>query len=335
MALRFIDSFDHYATADITTKYNANFSCTIGSGGRNSTNALLASSYGTGVDKALTTSGATAIIGLAFKIVTGPNLNAQILHIKESNTDQCYLRLNTGLTISIVRGDGTVLATSSTALSTNTFYFLEWKLTINNSTGASEVRVDGVNIVSTSSADTQNTASATWDAVRILGDGGGASGSVIIDDLYICDGSGSLNNDFLGPVRVKAAFADGAGNYSQFTPSAGSNFQNVDETSQDGDTTYNSETTAGEKDTYTFAALGLTGTVKGVQTNLMVRSDAVGAETVAPTWRISSTDYDGTAVAVNTSYVDKTQVYETSPATAAAWTVSEIDGAEFGPKLVS
>jgi hypothetical protein len=128
---------------------------------------------------------------------------------------------------------------------------------------------------------------------------------------------------------------DGAGNSTDFTPSAGSNFQNVDETSTDSDTTYNSETTAGDHDTYTYAAVGLTGNVRAIQTNLVVRSTGAGAETLRPKIRISGTDYSGTTVGCTTSYLDKMEVFETSPATAVVWTVSEIDGAEFGIELVS
>jgi hypothetical protein len=52
--------------------------------------------------------------------------------------------------------------------------------------------------------------------------------------------------------------------------------------------------------------------------------------------RISTTNYAGaTSAGLATTYADKITMYETSPATAAAWTVTEIDGAEFGCKLVS
>jgi hypothetical protein len=156
-----------------------------------------------------------------------------------------------------------------------------------------------------------------------------------IDDFYSADGSGAQNNDFLGPIRVKCSLPDGAGTYSQFAPSAGANYTNVDDAAPDGDTTYNSEITPGEKDSYNFAALGIGGVVKGVQTNLVVRSNGSGSEVVQPMFCIGGVDYFGTSFGIGTSYLDKMQVFELSPATGLAWTVAEIDAAESGIKLVS
>jgi hypothetical protein len=38
-----------------------------------------------------------------------------------------------------------------------------------------------------------------------------------IDDLYVCDSTGSTNNTFLGDVRVDTVRPIGAGNYSEFS----------------------------------------------------------------------------------------------------------------------
>jgi len=49
-----------------------------------------------------------------------------------------------------------------------------------------------------------------------------------------------------------------------------------------------------------------------------------------PVIRISGIDYEGTEQFLPTTYSPVTQQYDTSPATASAWTVGEIDAAEFG-----
>jgi hypothetical protein len=353
MALRFIDSFDHYATADFAQKWTsvnaATFSSTIvvGAYGRNSTNGLRFTWSDVNshlrLQRTVTTSGSTAIMGAAVKVsaISGTSSANPLFSIWDGASIQTSLRIDAAGTLSVLRGSfgGTVLGTSVGVLSTATYYYIELKVVLHGSTGTYDVKVNGTSFLSGTGANTADAGTTAWTAARIGSDGstahisGGATWD--FDDFYVCDGSGSANNDVLGPIRVKAVFPDGAGNSTQFTPSAGSNFQNVDEASQDGDTTYNSETTVGQKDLYTLGALGITGTVKGVQTNLIVRSDGGGAETIAPVWRIGATDYDGTTVGVTTSYADSLQVYETSPATGVAFTVAEIDGAELGIKLVS
>ena len=206
-------------------------------------------------------------------------------------------------------------------------------MTVANAGGTIEVRINGSSVLSVT-GDTQQSATAQWDTFRIGSYSNvGESSTLDFDDLYVADTSGAMT--FLGPMRVVATRPDGDGTTTQFTPSAGSNWQNVDDSNQDGDSTYNSEATPGELDLYTFGALGVTGTVKAVQTNLCVRSAGGGAETIAPMFRIGGVNYTGTTVGLSTSYGYSLQVYETSPATGLAWTVSEIDGAEAGITLVS
>jgi len=162
----------------------------------------------------------------------------------------------------------------------------------------------------------------------------GAGSSVM--DFYACSDTGSDNKGFLGDIRVQAILPSGAGNSTQMTPSAGSNYQCVDEAAPNDDTDYVSETTAGEKDTYAFGNLTPTsGTVKGTQILISARKDDAGTRTIAPVYRPVSTDYDGTTVSIGNSYDYVRQVKDVSPATSVAWTIAEINGAEFGVKLVS
>lgn len=342
MAILFMDGFDHYATADINTKWTSNSSVSIGSVGRNSTSGLEVSTGGTGfVLGTLGTNTNDCIVGAAFKISSINRSQFEILSVGDSGTIQVSLVYDNGqLKAYRSTRSGTLLGTATGSISTGTYYYIELRTKIHNTTGTVDVYVNGSNVLSLTSQNTRSTSSNQWTGVYVgitesLG-GFGASNTLHYDDVYISDSSGSApGNAVLGPVRAKVILPDGAGNSSDFTPSAGSNYQNVDEASQDGDTTYNSESTPGDHDTYTFGAVGLTGTVLAVQTNLMVRSDGAGSETIRPKIRIGLTDYNGTTVGVTTSYADSREVFALSPATSAAWTVTEIDGAEFGIELVS
>jgi hypothetical protein len=148
------------------------------------------------------------------------------------------------------------------------------------------------------------------------------------------DGQGSVNTSFLGEVRIMTQMANAAGTYSQWTPSSGSNYADVNETIEDGDTSYVATSTVGNMDSYNFTDLTNSPAVAGVQVNLWARKDDVGAREIQPLVRIGGTNYLGTTQTVVTGYADYMQTYDVSPATGTTWGASEINGAEFGVNLV-
>jgi hypothetical protein len=93
---------------------------------------------------------------------------------------------------------------------------------------------------------------------------------------------------------------------------------------------YLSTATPDDRETFTFPALGVTGTTKAVAINHVSRKSDAGSRKIAGCVRRSSTNYDGTAVEQSTTYVPQQAVYETDPSTAAAWSVANIDAGEFG-----
>ena len=142
-----------------------------------------------------------------------------------------------------------VLGTGSRTLIVNNWYYVEIRHLVNQTTGRVVVKVDGVTEIDFT-GDTQgvpangNIALIQW----LLGTAG-----TDFDDIYINDTTGSESNGFDGDQRIYAVFADGAGNYAQWDPSAGANWQNVDDNPPDDDTTYNDTPVANEKDSFTFA----------------------------------------------------------------------------------
>lgn len=339
------DSFDLYATADITKKWSATGlagsspSVTIGATGANSTQGLTISSGNGGwawVSKAISNNTNDCIVGFRFKWTTNDQ-TTDFFSIADGATAHVMFALSNSGQLFAYRGHlATLLGTASGSLSSGAFNFLEFRVKVDDSAGTVDVYVNGSNVLSLTTQDTRNGGSAAQWNTMYLGNIQQNLGSkvYVYDDFYYGDSSSS--GAVLGPCRSKVTLPNGAGNSSQFTPSAGSNWQNVDEANQDGDTTYNGSTTAGHIDLYTGASLGVTsGTVKAVQTCLVVRSNGAGAERIKPMFRIGGTNYEGTEVGVTTSYLYSTEVFHTSPATSNPWSFSEIDGAERGMKLVS
>jgi hypothetical protein len=293
--------------------------------------------FGSSTPKILDAQG-TWIVQLVFQMTNVSfGTYRRLIQINDGGSNQVDLRIfgGVGHELRVTRNGTTLAETSGLNMAANTWYYIEFKVVIHNSTGSFEVRLNGVSKLSGSNVDTQNTGNATADRIELCGSNDGPNVDTYIDDLIIMDGTGSVNNAFLGDYGVKIIRPDGAGNYSQWTPSAGSNYQNVDETLVDDDTTYNSSGTAAQKDSYTFSAVGETGGVAGIILLATMRKDDAGSRTARQLTRVASTDYFGATESVLDSFQVHKQVQETNPNTAAAWTVSEIDGAEFGVELVS
>jgi hypothetical protein len=120
---------------------------------------------------------------------------------------------------------GTIIATSSAVISENVWHYLEVQATIADAGGICIVRLDGVEVINFV-GDTKNAGTLTTVSSIDLG---GIQTSYF-DDFYALDGLGAAPyNTFLGDRVVKAMRPDGAGASTGFTPSAGANYQCVDE----------------------------------------------------------------------------------------------------------
>ena len=238
-------------------------------------------------------------------------------------------RLTAGGLITAYRGN-TLLGTSLSGMSADTWAYIEIKAFIHNTTGTVQVKINGTEVMNLTNQDTKNIDDA-WYQYQLRG--AGFINLYTFDDWYILDTNGSVNNDFLGNVRVDAIFPDGVGANSDWTPSAGSNYQNVDENPHDTDTTYNEDGTSTNKDTHTYGAMPTIDTVLGLQINTLARlTDATpfNLETVIISNVTTSND---TGQAVPGSYGLIQRISELDPDTAAAWTESGINAAEFGYEI--
>lgn len=336
MALRFLDGFDHYLATDQARKWTVASSITgidpmyarPGSAGKG---CRLSSVNSQHLRKVLDAQG-TWIVGFAIRFNGSITANKTILtFIDSAGAEQCSLRHNGTGTMTLTQ-NGTVRGTAGSPTAVDTWMYVEVKVTIGNS-GSFTVRVDGSNVIN-GTGDTQthaseSTASGFIIATTDLGP------SQDIDDVYVCDGTGSSNNDFLGPIRVVTLRPNADGNSSDWTPAGYTdNFANVEDDAGDGDSTFNMSSTPGDIDLFELEDMP-SGTVMGVQVNVLARQDAGAARTVRPVFRIGGVNYTGTSFNTGGSFGNFMQVYDVSPATSSAWTASEVNGAELGVELVA
>lgn len=339
MALRFIDGFEHYAIpSQIPLKYTS-YNDSGGSSGiitmtgrRAGSTALL---FRTSNDFIGLTLDAQATWVVGFGLYMLLTETAELMRFVDSDgVVQAAISIGNDGTIRLYRGTvsgGTLLATSANSLPILGWNFIEAKLTIADSGGTFEVRVNE-SVWVTFTGDTKQSSTQTT-AVRVQIYGRASDNA--IDDLYICDGTGSTNNTYLGDVRVDTVRPIGAGNYSELSrQGSASNWDNVDDTTIDNDSSYNYSNTVGQRDTLDCGNLpSITGSIFGVQLNIAARKDDAGGRTLRSLTRVSSTDYEGASQNVGTDYRVYRQIIEQNPNTATVWTESQINAAEFGYKV--
>lgn len=337
MSLVFMDGFDHYTIADMGRKWNVPGNGSMSTSVfRNGTQSYLNTSA-QAPRFALSTADqhATLIVGCAFRLSILPSSPLALLTLYGDAfvTTHTTLGVTAAGKLQVFRGTtgGTLLGSESgTSIAVNTWYFLELKAVLHDSTGAITLRVDGSSVITLTSQDTKNAGTGSvYDGIGFTGN----ANANYIDDLYLCNGAGSAFNDLLGDVKVQTLYPSGAGNSTNLTPSTGSNYQAVDDAT--GNTSdYVSSSVATTKDTYAFDNLTAGYDPKGLQVIALAAKEAPGAvRTVIPVVRSGGTDYDGSARTLPFGWVYGRQVYEQDPATSTAWTTSGVNAAEFGVKV--
>jgi hypothetical protein len=333
-----MDGFDDlYVGEDIAKKWD-NYSVNVGGGdlyvteGRFGSGAIRANSYPSILK--YVGNQTEVICGFAFNRETdGYNNNAGFFSLHGISYEQGRLLLNTNGTLQWV-GNGTNVdvGPSTNALNNNTWYYIEVRYKVHNTAGEIEVRVNGSQWLY-ATGDTLYSTENYVNNVKLLI---GYFSWMRIDDLYILNTSGTKNNDFLGNVRVVSLSPNGAGNYAQFTPSAGSNYQCVDDADWSG-SDYVESDTDGEIDTYTFQPLNtpLIGEIYGIELcNGGKRTIETGLTKMKHVLRKNSTDYISDVENVTDDPKLNTKIYEVDPEDSQDWTKAKLAACEFGYQSV-
>jgi hypothetical protein len=337
MSLRYFDGFDFYATGDLAARYNI---ATGGffvypTSGRFNTGAV-GNALAGGGDKLSKFFGEqpTWIVGFCYRFVYSGYATI-LCSLANASGNQVELRLDANSYVQIT-ANGTVLATGTTSLLPNTWYYLELKATISKTCPPNScvARIGGVvevTVPAGSNTDPQNTGTAS----RVTLNYDNFRTQQLYDDFYVLDGSGTHNNDFLGDVRVETLLPNAQGVYQDFAVSgAASNFQAVNEPTQNGDTSYVYASQVGKTDTYRFPNLvSNPDAIAGMQLITIVRKDDAGSHAMKGVVRIGGTDYLGVEQGVQDSYCYLTTAYELNPATGLPWDGTAVNGVEAGFRI--
>jgi hypothetical protein len=343
-ALRFIDSFDHYVTADMTEKWTANDFCAINAtNGRRGTGCMRHSSFGSFLTLTLDNQ-AIWVVGVALRITALPASGVAIIQWRDSTTVQADLRIEpTGL-LTMYRGGigGTLLGTSTAVVTVGIYNYFEFSVRVHQTLGEAHARLNGTTVLSLTNINTQQSANAYAQNVRlgnIVVNQNSAMGTQDYDDVYICDGTGSTpTNTFLGDCRVDVLLPSADGSNSAWTPSTGTTHSTlVDETVPNDDTDYLSTSTSAARDAHALTDLPAlpTPTIFGIQHCLNARKDDAGTRQVRSLLKSGVTTQAGSKLqTLAIAYAYYTEIWPTDPATGTAWTVAGVNALEAGVELV-
>jgi hypothetical protein len=259
------------------------------------------------------------------------------LHRTTSNSIQLCRADPAGGSVQFPQGSGVVLATSAVGTLDGNWHYVEMSATIHDSTGSVTVKVDGATVL-TFTGDTRNGGTSTdIDTVKFKTGRyvDTPSAMISIDDLYICNGTGTVNNTFLGDVRVQSLLPNGAGASTQLAVTGAANNHTAAGESPYNNATYNSSATVGQRDTYALSDLAAgTAGVLGVQAVAhMQKSPDAGTASAKVAIKSGATVYYDATRSLGTAVAAYSQVRETDPATSAAWTLAAVNALEAGMEV--
>jgi hypothetical protein len=233
----------------------------------------------------------------------------------------------TNFEVVVYRGTTEIGRSSPGVFALDTWYRLEWDITFNDTTGAVTLKLNGGDIVTLTSVDTNNALSNLCNGIR-LNHFNQSNGNIFLwyDDLVLMDTTGSRLNGFIGDCRIDrlAPTADVSTALTGTGTGAG-NWDRLDDVGIDA-TNY-VEGTSGQTDVYELADLGSTTEILGV--TVRARAFRTGTDLFKLRFGLQA----GAGAAVNdTDQISMNAAAEPvradmdiNPDTGVPWTPAEID----------
>jgi hypothetical protein len=339
--LLFCDSFDHYFTEQIPYKWPI-----VGGGGAQVQPGVAH----TGQAMRFTNSfcGVGKFLPLSHRIILGfwfalpfPVAGAMCSFWDDLGgaTQVTLTPLSSGrLQVRSGGASGPVLGTTPDPLPTIGFHSLEVDVTFDDPGGSVEVRVDTVPVLVLTGVNTAPSGSPTCTIFGMNSDTGpspanGLFAAWFVDDLYVCDDQGGINDDFLNAPIVQCLNPSGEGALSGWQPVGFPvNWQCVDGRPGVFTVPHLLASDIGQADLYPVPApagepvyavqtcILRTGLLDVLTTGVQELIRSGGSDFAGPTWIGSNT------------YFGCTQ-HDTDPFTAAPWTADGVGAAQFGQAL--
>lgn len=376
MALLWMDSVDHYDTAAIGEKWSSittgTHTVTVAAEGRTA-NCLKWSMSGTAnpcdvlsyAPVSIGTS-ASGVVGFAVRATNIANLedsySARVLFsvLGAHGGGHWFASVNLDGTLGIWRNSAlpTLLGATGQALREDEWTYVEFEWTLHHTTGTIDVYINGI-LTPASFTYTGNTCadgplgnslSTQWTGFTVMGgyvpgldtpnnmrNRDGESVTMRVDDVYVLDKSGGVNDSAWGGVSLGYIKPDAVGNSTQWDRAgvdSGNNWDQVDDATPDEGTDRIETDVVDEVDTYPHEDLAATVVVKALHIVASAKKGDDGTNTVAAVVRSNGVDYEQVerGVVSNTTYNYLCWPVDLDPDGDQAWTPTSVNAAEFGPK---
>lgn len=283
--------------------------------------------------KQLPASYSEIIVGVALKIASPspsfiPWTSTVLMILRSSGDEMAFLGLDSNQRLYIQDNAAHVIATGTTIVPFNSWFYVEFHVTVGTS-GSGELHVNGASEIASTVG---NFGSADVNQVLFRA---ASRSSTTVDDMYVADTTGPPpQNDFFGDVRIVTLYPVSDATYTDWTPKVGTDhYQMVNEAVMDGDGSYVYDANPGDIDSYLLDTF-LTGTIFSAQLNIGARKGDVSLRQLQNLIRQGSTDHFGSTVTLSSSYVFYSERFDNDP-DGNPWLAATINADEFGMKLIA
>lgn len=340
MSLLWMDGFEHYVASGVsasamTGAYNSiGTAVTIGTmpvlGGKGIIPWQTSDSTGR-MRWALPSTKTTGKIGVGLHFYFGTNNindSRELIGLYSSGGTRLFdLFVNYSTNVLTIRPTNAATVYAVKTLSRSTLYHIEIQVNIGGSgSGSVEVRIDGVTEYTLGSLTNNATA---YGLVSFGGgiSGGNGSNNSYMDNLYIYDEAGSVNNNWLGEMQVYTLLPNADTSDYDWALSTGSSGYTLIDNIPAVNTSYIEGATPGDVSKFNIENLPTTSLyIAGIQLSTAAFKSVSGAITMEHGVEINAADNmaaTGTLIQTNQTY--HSRVIEYSPDTSALWTPTEIN----------
>jgi hypothetical protein len=256
---------------------------------------------------------------------------ATFLTFQNGNNIMYQVGINSAGFVVVYNNANVIVGTSAYPIAFSQWYYLEASLVVDNTIGSIIVRAHNVPIVTITGIDT------TYGGAYTVFDRICWYSGQFFQDVYINDDTTASNNTFEGEITSRHFVPTADGSLVQWTPSAGANFENVDDAVPgfDFDGSYNEANSVGLRDLFTKPAVTLiTGqTIKAVQVTALARKVDPGTRKLALVTKSGATVNLSPDKDLATTYGEFRDTLVLDPATGLPWTLAAVNAAEVGYEI--
>jgi hypothetical protein len=265
---------------------------------------------------------------------TASNNNLRVINLYDVSTVQLRFNMTTAGFLNVYRGDNTtLLATGTIPMSVGVWYWIAMKIVFSNTVGIVQTKIGNVTDINLTNVDTCATANEYGTHIFWGGSGGAAFN---FDNWHLYNGADAAPWNAISDVERRVYFfmpnADGP--VVDWTPSAGSEYQCIDEIPPNGDTDYIKSSTLGNISVFDKADLSNIATVDFVQVWACARKDDAATRGIKIVARDGAGTYNKSAeFLTNSAYQYYQMGWLQDPVAAAAWTPTTFNAYTFGVEV--